>query len=288
MIKGGQVVDLTDLLGDTKSDFNPSILERDDLRRARSYAIPQIVDMQLLFYRKSHARQGRRHAAADHRRADRRGRRSSPRATSRASSSATTAASASWAARCSGRPASTTSRTTTSSASTTRRVATALGKLRELCDQRKVAAPRRAQGLVRRLAAHPRPDGHAVHRPVDLPRHQEGPRRRLRGLAVARARQQRQAVRAGRRLARCVSAKGKDVEAAKEFVKWLWIDQTRTRSTSRRATASTSRPGRPRRQASTKLKTGRPPRPPSSSTDFGHAQNPILWTRHAPRLSATR
>ncbi|GAA2495923.1 sugar ABC transporter substrate-binding protein [Terrabacter carboxydivorans] len=52
MIKGGQVVDLTDLIGDTKSDFNPSILERMTYQ-GKTYAIPQVVDMQLLVYRKS-------------------------------------------------------------------------------------------------------------------------------------------------------------------------------------------------------------------------------------------
>ncbi|WP_343994534.1 ABC transporter substrate-binding protein, partial [Terrabacter terrae] len=52
MIKGGQVVDLTDLLGDTKSDFNPSMLERMTYQ-GKTYAIPQVIDMQLLVYRKS-------------------------------------------------------------------------------------------------------------------------------------------------------------------------------------------------------------------------------------------
>jgi multiple sugar transport system substrate-binding protein len=52
MIKGGQVVDLTDLLGDAKSDFNPSILARMTYDN-KVYAVPQVVDMQLLVYRKS-------------------------------------------------------------------------------------------------------------------------------------------------------------------------------------------------------------------------------------------
>lgn len=52
MIKGGQVVDLTDLIGDTKSDLNPSILERMTYE-GKTYAIPQVVDMRLLVYRKS-------------------------------------------------------------------------------------------------------------------------------------------------------------------------------------------------------------------------------------------
>jgi multiple sugar transport system substrate-binding protein len=52
MIKGGQVVDLSDLLGDTKSDFTPSLISRMTYKD-KLYAIPQVTDMQLLVYRKS-------------------------------------------------------------------------------------------------------------------------------------------------------------------------------------------------------------------------------------------
>jgi multiple sugar transport system substrate-binding protein len=52
MIKGGQVVDLTDLLGDTKADFTSSLIERFSYQ-GKLYSIPQVVDMQLLVYRKS-------------------------------------------------------------------------------------------------------------------------------------------------------------------------------------------------------------------------------------------
>ncbi|GAB3832308.1 ABC transporter substrate-binding protein [Kribbella italica] len=52
MIKGGQVADLTDLLGDAKSDFTPSLLSRVTYQD-KLYAIPQATDMQLLVYRKS-------------------------------------------------------------------------------------------------------------------------------------------------------------------------------------------------------------------------------------------
>ena len=52
MIKGNQVVDLTDLLGDARSDFNPGILKRMTYQD-KVWAIPQVVDMQLLVYRKS-------------------------------------------------------------------------------------------------------------------------------------------------------------------------------------------------------------------------------------------
>jgi multiple sugar transport system substrate-binding protein len=52
MIKGGQVVDLTDLLGDAKADFTPSLIQRMSYQ-GKLYAIPQVTDMQLLVYRKS-------------------------------------------------------------------------------------------------------------------------------------------------------------------------------------------------------------------------------------------
>ncbi|NEA31083.1 sugar ABC transporter substrate-binding protein [Streptomyces sp. SID13031] len=52
MIKGGQVVDLTDLLGDAKSDFTPALIARNTYQ-GKLYAIPQVTDMQVLVYRKS-------------------------------------------------------------------------------------------------------------------------------------------------------------------------------------------------------------------------------------------
>lgn len=52
MITGKQVVDLSGLLGDAKSDFNASLLERMTYQ-GKLYGIPQVVDMQLLVYRKS-------------------------------------------------------------------------------------------------------------------------------------------------------------------------------------------------------------------------------------------
>ncbi|MEU4602922.1 sugar ABC transporter substrate-binding protein [Kribbella sp. NPDC023972] len=53
MIKGGQLVDLTDLLdATTKADFTPSLLSRMTYQ-GKLYAIPQVTDMQLLVYRKS-------------------------------------------------------------------------------------------------------------------------------------------------------------------------------------------------------------------------------------------
>ena len=52
MIHGKQVVDLTDVLGDAKSDFTPALLERMTYQ-GKLYAVPQVIDMQLLVYRKS-------------------------------------------------------------------------------------------------------------------------------------------------------------------------------------------------------------------------------------------
>ena len=52
MIKGGQVVDMTDTLGDAKSDFNEAIIERYSWD-GKVWAIPQLIDCILLVYRKS-------------------------------------------------------------------------------------------------------------------------------------------------------------------------------------------------------------------------------------------
>ncbi|MEO7754328.1 MAG: extracellular solute-binding protein [Terracoccus sp.] len=52
MIKGGQVVDMTDAFGDAKSDFNASVLKRMTYQD-KIWAIPQVIDMQMLVYRKS-------------------------------------------------------------------------------------------------------------------------------------------------------------------------------------------------------------------------------------------
>ncbi|MBB2890612.1 ABC transporter substrate-binding protein [Flexivirga oryzae] len=52
MITGKQVVDLTDLYGAAKSDFTASLLDRMTWK-GKIYGIPQVVDMQLFVYRKS-------------------------------------------------------------------------------------------------------------------------------------------------------------------------------------------------------------------------------------------
>lgn len=52
MITAGQVADLTDVLGDARSDFNPALLDR-MTHGGKVYGIPQVMDMQLLVYRPS-------------------------------------------------------------------------------------------------------------------------------------------------------------------------------------------------------------------------------------------
>lgn len=52
MIKSGQVTDVTDLFGDTKADFNQALLTRVTYQ-AKIWAVPQVLDAQLLVYRKS-------------------------------------------------------------------------------------------------------------------------------------------------------------------------------------------------------------------------------------------
>ncbi|GGL93915.1 sugar ABC transporter substrate-binding protein [Streptomyces fumigatiscleroticus] len=51
-IQGGQVADLTDLLDGVKDDINPAVLQPKTYD-GRIWGIPQVVDVQLLYYRKS-------------------------------------------------------------------------------------------------------------------------------------------------------------------------------------------------------------------------------------------
>ncbi|MFD5697376.1 ABC transporter substrate-binding protein [Streptomyces lasiicapitis] len=51
-IQGGQVLDLTDLFDGVKDDFNPVVLAPKTYD-GRIWSVPQVVDMQLLYYRKS-------------------------------------------------------------------------------------------------------------------------------------------------------------------------------------------------------------------------------------------
>lgn len=52
MIKAGQALDLTELLGDAKSQFTQPVIDAASWE-GKVYGIPQTVDMQMLFYRKS-------------------------------------------------------------------------------------------------------------------------------------------------------------------------------------------------------------------------------------------
>ncbi|GAA4873027.1 ABC transporter substrate-binding protein [Serinicoccus chungangensis] len=52
MIRGDQVADLTDLFGDTLDDFTPSLIERMTYD-GKIWAVPQVLDMQVLVYRRS-------------------------------------------------------------------------------------------------------------------------------------------------------------------------------------------------------------------------------------------
>ncbi len=51
-IQGGQVVDLTNAIDSVRSDFNPAVLGPKTYE-GRIYGIPQVIDMQMLYYRKS-------------------------------------------------------------------------------------------------------------------------------------------------------------------------------------------------------------------------------------------
>ncbi|MFI1800041.1 ABC transporter substrate-binding protein [Streptomyces sp. NPDC020379] len=51
-IRGGQVVDLTDLVKDVRADFHPAALAP-KVHDGRVWAVPQVVDTQVLYYRKS-------------------------------------------------------------------------------------------------------------------------------------------------------------------------------------------------------------------------------------------
>ncbi|MER6730851.1 ABC transporter substrate-binding protein [Streptomyces puniciscabiei] len=51
-IQGGQVVDLTELVKDVRDDFNPAVLAPKTYE-GRVWGIPQVIDMQMLYYRKS-------------------------------------------------------------------------------------------------------------------------------------------------------------------------------------------------------------------------------------------
>ena len=52
MIRSGQLADLTELIGDAAADFNPAVMKRFTFED-KIHGIPQTIDMQLLYYRPS-------------------------------------------------------------------------------------------------------------------------------------------------------------------------------------------------------------------------------------------
>ena len=65
----------------------------------------------------------------------------------------------------------------------------------------------------------------------------------------------------------CVSAKSQNVDAAKAFVKWLWVDQTDDQlDFAQSLRLPHPGPQEPRGQGATSSRAGRPPTRPSSST----------------------
>ncbi len=286
MIKGGQVVDLTDLIGDTKSDFNPSILERMTYD-GKTYAIPQVVDMQLLVYRKSML--------------DKAGV-TPPQTIDELIAAAKKLTQGNvkglflgndGGAGLMGGPMLWSAGLDYLTKDNQfgfddPRAATALGKLREMWDA-KVLLLGAPKDWFDAVGAHRRPDGHAVHRPVDLPRHQEGPRRRLRRHGLAGARRQRQGLGARRRL-RLVRQRQEQGRRGRQEVRQVAVDRPdrRTSSTSRRPTASTSRRARASSARRRRSRAGRRPRRPSSPPTSATRRARSCGRPSAPRPSVTR
>jgi multiple sugar transport system substrate-binding protein len=74
-----------------------------------------------------------------------------------------------------------------------------------------------------------------------------------------------------------VSAKAKDVDAAKAFVKWLWIDQKKYQEEWSTAYGFHIPPRTSLAAAATKLKAGLPAEGVKLFNDYGHFDNPV-WT----------
>ncbi len=134
--------------------------------------------------------------------------------------------------------------------------------------------------LVRPVRVHPGPDRDAVHRSVDVPADPEGVAGRLRRTALAEAEQHRPARRASRSvpIGSAVSAKSKNVDAAKKFVKWLWVDQTDKQLDWAQSYGFHIPARKSLAEKADKLKSG----PAADAVKFvnenGHAQTPLLWT----------
>ncbi len=275
MIKGNQVVDLTDVFGDAKSDFNPSILSRVTYD-GKIWAIPQVIDMQMLVYRKSMFTKAGL---------------TPPTTIDELIAAAKKLTSGSvkgiflgndGGAGLMGAPMLWSAGLDYLTADNTfgfdsPRAATALGKLREMWDARIVllgaakdwfdaSAFTSGQTAMQFTGLWTLPD---ISKALDddfgvLP----WPKLDAQG---------KDSVTVGA-YGSCVSAKSKNVDAAKAFAKWLWIDQTADQLDFATAygfhiPARTSLIG----QAST-LKTGPAADAAKLATDVGHAQSSILWT----------
>lgn len=75
-----------------------------------------------------------------------------------------------------------------------------------------------------------------------------------------------------------VNAKGKNVEAAKEYVKWLWIDQKKDQEDFATSYGFHIPPRTSLAQSATKLKSGLPAEGVKLFNEFGHFDN-IGWTQ---------
>ncbi len=275
MIKGNQVVDLTDLLGDAKSDFNPGILKRMTYQD-KVWAIPQVVDMQLLVYRKSML--------------DKAGV-TPPQTIDELIAAAKKLTQGNvkglflgndGGAGLMGGPMLWSAGLDYLTESNEfgfddPRAATALGKLREMWDAKVLllGAPKDwfdASALTAGLTAM------QFTGLWTFPDIKKGLGDDFGVMAWPALDGSGKASVPVGAYGSCVSAKAKDVDAAKKFAKWLWVDQTAYQLDFATAygfhiPSRTSLIG----QAST-LKEGQAAEAAKLATDVGHAQSPLLWT----------
>ncbi len=76
----------------------------------------------------------------------------------------------------------------------------------------------------------------------------------------------------------CVSAKSKNVDAAKAFAKWLWVDQTDKQLDFATAYGFHIPSRKALLAKATTLQSGPAKDAAQYAVDFGHAQSPLLWT----------
>ena len=225
MIQGGQVVDMSGILGDAASDFTRSLVQRMTYK-GKLYAVPQVTDMQLLVYRKSLLQAAGVNAADDRRRAHRRrqdaddrqgqgplrGQRRRRRRARRSDALG-------------GRPGLPQRRPDPDGLRRQPRRGGARPAAHPV-HQRRPAA-RRAGRLVRPVGVHPGARARCSGRVCGRSRRS---RRRSPATTACMAwpaldAQGKPSVPVGA-YGSCVSAKTHNVDAAKGFVKWLWVDQT--------------------------------------------------------------